>query len=221
MDIKIDTEYIKLYNLYTRNKYIKTGFNYMKELQEKVLDKSEKLVKRINYEMESLSALITMVMIYFIVSYLGGNMNILTIAVIIISTVIYFTLKRLFTIRRNKFAIIELYRQLKDKHPELKIFVPFFSKTHQGFVPRDAGLYVLGDRIYLEAFDFRKRKVEERKSVTIKVGLDFYVTEMIKNEKNKTVKYSGKLMNKDYEFIIPDMPEIIEILDKLLDQKEE
>ncbi len=190
----------------------------MKELQQQILEQSEKLVRRINYVMESISVAITILILYLLVNALG-SIDIWTISTIVLVSFAYYAGKRWYTIRKYGRSINILYELLLTRHPQTTLYIPLFSKTYQGYITRDACLYVLHDHIFLEAFDVKRRKTPIRDSLTIKVGQDFFITSALQEQ--SIVTYKGKLMDKDYEFIIPYIPEVLEMLNKLLNEKED
>ena len=191
----------------------------MSDLQERILEESEKLLKKSNWlfnliNVILLSGLIILIVFLAFIDFI--QLNAITISLIVTLSAAYVIFRRLYGIQYNIRVMEQLHQKAIKDHPELTIYIPILRITFQGIFIRSAGIYILNDELYLEAYNRPASKKTERESIIIKGGKDFFITEEKVHKKYKLAMFFGQLMNTKYQFGIADIKEISDMINKYI-----
>ncbi len=186
----------------------------MEELQKKIDDVSKRLANYTNYVLEVISIIISIAIVYLLL-YLGQfGFKWYTQLIAIVLVLAYFITRRLIFLKNNNKQLETVTKNLKIKHRKMQLYMPLFDIGYKGFTIRNAMLFIENDMMYLEAFDRKKKDEKHPKSITIEAGKEFYIYDAEKVLDRPFINYKAKLMLEEYNFFLPEIREVIEIIKK-------
>lgn len=182
----------------------------MESLQEQVFTRTQALVGRFSWLKNLVFAVITAViflLFLLVISVpIGLEIGLLVFAV----SLAYTVLIDFFMRRREKKTVSGLYAYLKNKQPDLELFIPLLRKAQRGFQPRKAALCFNHDQMYLEAFSPHRTHTHADDSMTVMPGKDFQLERYEIAPDQSVVTYYGRLLDTEYHFAMVYIPELVE-----------
>ncbi|MDT8337008.1 MAG: hypothetical protein RQ856_04180 [Candidatus Izemoplasmatales bacterium] len=180
----------------------------MNNLQERVFTETKNLIKKFNLMRFALYFFVSTTVVIIILLILSMLDWYNTIFVIVLA--ILYSFVRDFSIARYSLKTLDrFYEYLKDKEPNIDLYIPVLEKNYQGYFLKKTALYFKGDEMYLEAFKQSSSKKEKQDSITVNYGRDFTISLNHLDKDGKVYLFESFLMDTDYRFSIVNIPEVI------------
>ncbi|MBN2696428.1 MAG: hypothetical protein JXR38_02680, partial [Bacilli bacterium] len=147
--------------------------------------------------------------------------DVITISIVFVMLVLYFFFKDYIIFRQARKAIAKQYGFVSGKHHNLHLYIPIMGRNGWMIFLKRAALYIVGDEMYLEAFDQQAFKSEPHNSISLRLGEDFRIISIIIDKKKPYYHVEALIKEQEYSFILPEHDSVIDFIQNKIQPKEE
>lgn len=191
----------------------------MSELQERIIKETKDLISPFSIANIIINAFFSGAVVLLVVWILQFEVNAINISIIFVVAILWTTLRDLFRSRKVKTKIEKDLAYVNEKKPYATLYVPIFGRVGARQVLKNAALFFIEEKLYMEAFKLSDTNRGAIESVTVKQGKDFLIEQYKPDEKRSFITYEAKLMDTEYSFSIPNIPELIEMIENSKGEK--
>lgn len=185
----------------------------MNDLQERIIKETKELISPFSLINIIINAFFSGAVVLLVIWLLQFEVNAVNISIIFVVSILWTSLRDLYRSRKVKNKIEKEFSYLKEKKPYATLYVPIFGRVGARNMLKNAALFFIEDKLYMEAFKQSDTNRSAIESVTVKQGKDFIVTAYKPDEKRSFINYEAKLMDTDYSFSIPNIKELIDLIE--------
>ena len=193
----------------------------MKELQDTILKKTVNEIYPLNLAVVIINAVFSAAIVLILLVILEYELDVLLVSIVIIVSIGWVGLRDLYRVKKNTKQLYKQHDYIMEKKPYATLHVPIFGKVGARHQLKNAALFFIEDRLFMEAYKKDSKNKEITESRTVKQGKDFIIHEYQENDKHQFVTYKATLMTTDYEFNVVNIPEVINMIEKSKGVKEE
>ncbi len=193
----------------------------MKELQETILKKTINEIYPWNILVVLINAMFSAAIVLILLVILEYEVKPLLIIIVVVVSIGWISIRDLYRVKKNTKQLYKQHDYIIEKKPYATLHLPIFGKVGVRQQLKNATLFFIEDRLFMEAYKKDAKNKEITESRTVKQGKDFIIHEYQENDKHQYVTYKATLMETDYEFNVVNIPEVISMIEKSKGVKEE
>lgn len=186
----------------------------MSVLQEKILRQSKVMLKSISRIYVVIYTIFVAAVFFFLVYLFNIKLNVYIVLGIVAISFAWTVLKEYLIYRRTNKQIEKQHRYLLDIKPKATLYIPIFTKSGWRLELKNATLYFIGEKVFMEAYKQLRVKTDILESVTIKLGTELLINDYVESINHKYVTYKANLLYEDYMFSMANIEEVISLIER-------
>ncbi len=182
--------------------------------QKRILDETEKLITRLDFKRMSVLAIISSISVLIVFRWIDYPLSWQFAILVLIFAYLYALIRDVIIVRKTKKTLKIYYDFSFEKHPNIQLFIPIFTKTNQIYTLKRASLFIENDILYLEAYKRASLSSRLDNSVVARYNKDFFIDKYSVNKSGKYIEFETRILYKKYFFSMINDEELLQIIEK-------